>query len=346
MALTVPQPEWRLTYAGKDVTVELAPYVLSVTYTDVLEGESDELTVNIEDRDHRWKNGWFPGKGEVLSLAIGYAGSPLSAIGGFEIDEIEFTGPPDTVSIRALAVGVKKALRTDNTVAHEGTTLKEIAQEVATKHGLTLVGAGDATGRSYGRVTQNKETDLAFLNRLGKADGIVFTIKDGKLIWHDQALLDSAGFIATISRTDMKTFTFRAKAATTYKAAQVSYHDPKTKTLKTYTETAADAPSGDTLKLVERCENQDQAAAKAKAALRSNNGRQVEGSITVVGNPALRAGCNIDVKGLGLLDGIYQIQKATHTMERGQGYSTSLELSTSTAQTKGLKNLANARRTE
>jgi uncharacterized protein len=342
--LTVPQPQFKLTYDQKDVTTELAPFVLAITYTDCLEGESDELEVNLEDRDHRFKNGWFPGKGDLLALELGYVGHPLSNMGSFEIDEIEFNGVPDTISIRALAAGVKEALRTINTVGYEDKTLRQIAEEIAGKHGLTLTGAGDNTGRSYSRITQSDETDLAFLNRLGKAEGIVFNIKAGKLVWHDQNNLDQGGNITVINRADMNHFTFRAKTATTYKACRVSYHDPKTKTLKTYTATAADVPSGDTLKLVERCESLEQATAKAQAALRDANGKQVEGTITMYGKQTLRSGCNIEIKGLGLLDGSYQILKARHGMERGRGYSTEIELSTSTAQNKNLKNLKNLKR--
>ena len=339
----VPQPQFKLTYGQKDVTTELAPFILAITYTDALEGESDELEVNIEDRDHRWKNGWFPGKGDKLSLQAGYVGE-LYGMGSFEIDEIEFNGTPDTISIRALAAGVKAALRTSNTRAFEGKTLKQIADELAAGQALRLVGAGDNTGRSYQRVTQNKETDLAFLNRLGKAEGIVFSIKDGQLVWHDQARLDDAQTVTIITRQQMSSFTFRAKTATTYKACQVSYHDPKTKALKTHTEKADGVPSGDTLKLIERCETLDQATAKARAALRGANGKQVEGSVTVYGNPKLRAGCNIEVQGLGLLDGSYQILNARHSLERGRGYTTDLELSTSSAQNKNLKNLTNNKR--
>lgn len=344
MAVTVPQPQFKLTYDQKDVTTELAPYILAISYTDVLSGESDELEVNIEDRDHRWKNGWFPGKGDKLKLEIGYYGASLSSMGSFEIDEIEFNGTPDTISIRALAAGVQEALRTSNTKAFENKTLKAIAEELAGLSGLTLTGSGENTGRTYQRVTQNNETDLAFLNRLGKAEGIVFSIKDSKLVWHDQAKLDEASTVTVIKRTTMNSFTFRAKTATTYKACRVSYHDPKTKTLKTYTEKADGVPSGDTLKLVERCETLEDATAKAKAALRTSNGKQVEGSVTMYGNPQLRAGCNIEVQGLGLLDGSYQILKARHSMERGRGYTTDLELSTSTAQNKNLKNLTNNKR--
>lgn len=342
--LTVPQPQFRLTYDKKDITAALSPYILQITFTDVLEGESDELEVNIEDKDHRWKNGWFPGKGDKLKLEMGYAGKPLASAGSFEIDEIEFNGPPDTITIRALAAGVKEALRTDNTAAYENKTLRQIAEAIAVKLGLILAGAGDNTGRSYQRITQNMETDLAFLARLGLAEGIVFSVKAGSLVWHDQTKLDAAKPVDVVTRTDAIAFTFRAKTANTYKACQVTYHDPKTKSLKTHTEKADGVPSGDTLKLVERCENLDQAKAKARAALRNRNGKQVEGAITLSGNEKMRSGCNIEVKGMGLLDGGYQILKARHSMERGRGYTTEIDISTSTAQNKSLKNLRNNKR--
>lgn len=342
----VPQPQFKLTYDQKDITTELAPYILQIAYTDVLKGESDELEVNIEDRDSRWKNGWFPGKGDKLALQIGYAGEATSNIGGFEIDEIEFNGAPDTISIRALAAGVKEALRTDNTVAYEDMTLEEIATAIAKKHGYKLTGKVATTKRTRRakRITQQKEKDLAFLQRLGEAEGVIFTVKDGQLVWHDRDELDTAKTITIIKRTDMEHFTFRAKTANTYKACEVSYHDPKTKKLITKSYAAPGVISGDVLKLNQRCETEDEAIIKAAAALRNSNGKQVEGSITVYGNPKLRAGCNVEVQGLGLLDGSYQILKARHSMERGRGYTTEIDLSTSTAQNKNLKNLRNLKR--
>lgn len=334
---TVPAPRFRLLYNTKDITVELSPYIVGLAFTDVLENESDELEVSIEDRDHRWQNDWFPGRGDRLQLAFGYAGHPLANMGGFEIDEIEFTGLPDTICIRALSAGVTEALRTGNTVAHEEVTLRTIAEQVAAKHGLQLVGTGEATGRTYQRVTQHLETDVAFLRRLGQAEGIIFSIKDGQLVWHDRDALDAAAAITVIRRTDTLCYTFRAKTATTYKACQVSYHDPKTKSLVTYTEPAADVPSGDTLKLVERCETMEQARGKAKAALRGGNGRQVEGSMALYGNPSLRAGVNIEAQGFGRLDGIYQIQTARHAVDRGGGYTTEIEFSTNSSQGRKLQ---------
>lgn len=342
--ISVKRPLFRLLYDSRDISADLMPYLLQVTYTDALSGESDDLQITLADRDHRWKGAWFPDKCAALTLSIGYEGGTMVHCGTFQIDEIELSGPPDTVSIKALSAGVKQALRTNNSSAHEGVTLRAIAAGIASKHGLTLTGDGDALDRVYSRVTQRHEHDLAFLNRLGRAEGIVFKISGDKLVWHSQGSLDASKGLVTIARAKETSFTFRAKTESVYKSCQVSYHDPATKTLISHTETAEGVETGDTLKLVQRCENLEQARAKAKAALRNKNGRQVEGTISLPGNPLLCAGCAIVAQGFGAVDGTYQVTRAVHSLDRSGGYTTSLDLSTTMAANKNLKNQRNLKR--
>lgn len=341
--VAVRQPKFVLEYEGKDISKDVSPYILQITYTDALQGESDDLEINLEDRDSRWKNGWWPQKGDAVRLSIGYVEEALVNCGAFQVDEVELNGPPDTVSLRALSAGVNESLRTKNTVAYENKSLGDIAAGIAKKHGLKLVGtiSAEKKKRKPRRITQRDETDLEFLKRLGAQEGVVFTIKDKQLVWHDQDELDGAKVVTIIDRTDMMRFAFRTKTDQVYKACQVSYHDPKTKKIITHTETAKGVTTGDTLKLNERCESKADAIVKAKAALRGKNGKQVEGTVTLPGAPRLAAGANVDITGLGVLDGTYQIVKARHSMTRDGGYTTEIDLSTSTAENKSLKNLRN-----
>ncbi|NJD38455.1 MAG: Cro/Cl family transcriptional regulator [Geobacter sp.] len=344
--VAVPQPVFRLIYDRKDITAALQPFVLQITYTDVLTGESDDLQINLSDRDHRWKNSWFPGQGDALQLSIGYEGHQLVNCGSFQIDEVELNGPPDTVSIRALAAGVNEALRTENSTGYEDMSFEEIAQAIAKKHNLKLTGKVSAKkrGRKKKRVTQKQEQDLAFLKRIGQAEGVVFSVKDGQLVWHDQDELDGAKTITIIKRTDVNTFTFRAKSNQVYKACEVTYFDPKKKQLITHQFKADGVTTGDVLKLHDRCENYDDAVIKAAAALRHQNGKQIEGTINLYGNPKLAAGANVEIQGFGVVDGGYQILKATHSLERGRGYTTAIELSTTLSKNKNMSNLKNLKR--
>ena len=338
-AVTVRRARWVIEYAGKDISADIYPYVLGVTYTDALEGEADDLDITIEDRDHRWKNGWWPQKGDKIRLSIGYDGEALANCGQFQVDEVELSGPPDTVNLRGLSAGVTESMRTSATVAYEQKTIGEIAADIAKKHGLSLVGtiSAEKRNRRHRRVTQRKEGDLEFLKRIGEQEGIIFTIKDAQLVWHDRDKLDSAAAIDTIRRTDCTRFSFRSKTDQTFKSCTISYFDPKEKKLIEHTEEAADVKTGDTLRLYDRCESKADAIVKAKAALRNRNGSQVEGSVTIPGRPHMAAGGNVAVEGFVVLDGIYRVIKARHTMDRREGYTTEIDLHTTTANAKKLE---------
>jgi len=136
----MPRSRCSVRYAQRDVTREISAHLLSLTYTDYLTGQSDELEIELEDVDGRWRGPWYPGKGDSLTVALGWQGQDLIQVGTFQIDEIEFAGGPGTVSIRALAAHIGQPLRTIEHVAYENTTLDKVASRIAARHGLQLTG--------------------------------------------------------------------------------------------------------------------------------------------------------------------------------------------------------------
>lgn len=320
----VRKPIFFIEYERKDITAYITPFALSVTYRDYVHGKSDEIEIQIEDREHLWKSSWYPQKGDLLTLKIGYESEGLLPCGSFEIDEIEISSPPDVVNLKGLGTNIKKALRQDNTKAYEGKTLKQIAEEIAKKHGLELV--GEIKDIKIKRITQKQERDIAFLKRLAEDYGYVFKIADNKLVFYEVCKLESANTVFVIDRKDMISFSFRDKTYELYRACEVSYHDPKSKKVITHIEKAEGVIKGDILKINERCENKEQAIAKAKAHLHNKNKMQTEGTITLIGNPKLVAGLNIEITGLHILNGKYHIETSKHTIDRNSGYKTELEV--------------------
>lgn len=133
----VQTPKFIVEYNGKDISADLTPHLVSLTYTDHVKGKSDEVEISLEDADARWRNEWYPQKGDTLNVQIGFVNN-LVDCGEFVIDEIELQGPPDTVSIRGMASSINKSLRTRKNKAHENKTLKDIAQATCSALGLTL----------------------------------------------------------------------------------------------------------------------------------------------------------------------------------------------------------------
>lgn len=317
------EPTFKLEYNKKDITKDISQYVLNINYTDFEHGQSDEIEITFEDTQKLWQDAWIPSKGDSLRLYIGYSNEKLLNCGCFEIDEIEFQTPPDTLTVKALATGITKALRQNNSVAYENKSLKQIANEIAKKHNLTLVGEIDDI--RVERITQNKERDLTFLKTLAEQYGYIFKITDNQLVFYKTQKLIDANSAKIINRSDCSNINLREKTSHNYKAVTVSYHNPKTG--KTITATAKNdkCVKGDVLKLNERVENKQQALLKAKAALNKGN-HTIEGSIDLMGNPYLISGLNVEIKDVGYFSGKYHITQATHSLDRQSGYSLSLEV--------------------
>ena len=317
------KPIFKIEYNQKDITTDVSNQVLNIEYTDFEHGQSDEITITFEDTQKLWQGSWIPSKGDSLRVFIGYEGEKLLNCGVFEIDEIEFATPPDVLTVKALATGITKALRQNNSVAYENKTLKQIASEIAQKHSLTLV--GEIEDVRVERITQNQERDLTFLKKLAEQYGYIFKIAEGNLVFYKTEKLTGADAAKILYRTDLSRISLTEKTSKNYKSVTVSYHNPKTGKKITATAKNENCVKGDTLKINERCENKQQALLKAKAALAKGN-NTIEGSIDLVGNPNLIAGLNVELKDLGYFSGKYHITQTRHFIDRTSGYGTSLEV--------------------
>lgn len=55
---------------GHDVTLDLMPYLVSLTYTDKADEELDDLQIVLEDREGLWQGDWLPQAGDVIEASI------------------------------------------------------------------------------------------------------------------------------------------------------------------------------------------------------------------------------------------------------------------------------------
>jgi hypothetical protein len=301
--------------------------VLAIRYVDRLDGASGELEVDLEDSEKLWQGPWYPTLGDIVNVQIGYSGEALLDCGEFQIDELELDGPPDVMRIRCLAAYITPAMRTANTVAYENIGIMEIAAQIASKYGLTLVVAASESESDlmFARVTQRRQTDLEFLKRLAREHNFDFTVRAGQLVFYTRTALESVPAVLAITRSDLVRFSFRNRTRRIYDGAECSYFDPDTKALITQSVPAdLSAPTGDTLKIVARCENSEQASVKAEALLHLHNMVFVDASLEGPGNAVLVAGNNVQLTGWGALDGTYLIETAQHHLARAAGYSTSI----------------------
>ena len=338
-------PFFTLSYEGTDITQTINQFTLSLDITDKKEGESDDVSLTLLNSDRRWLDAWFPGTGDRVTVTLGYRNGEQLGPLLFELDRVEFQGAPDTVRLQGLATPVTASLRQKKTRAFEATTLDQIAAQIATDNGLTLVGS--VPEFPLERVTQRNETDLNFLKNLAADYGLIFKVADTtNLVFYREFELEAAEPTKTLTLADVYSYRVAKGTVGTHSSVKAQYLNPETgeydsveldadgAEVATPTDGETDIASGDVLNIRERFESRAQAESKATEALRRANRGQYTLDLDMEGDPTMAAGTNIQMTGLGKLSGKYQVESVRHTLAKNQGYRSKvycvgLELSTS-----------------
>ena len=319
-----------LMYRG----VDIAEHCVHAQFTDHAEGQVDELSCILEDRDQKWQGPWWPGKGEEVHAFIqcldwdGPGDNPRLDCGLMEIGAIRLTGPPDMVDIRAVSARVKSTARTQKkTKAWERCWLKDIATHAAGKAGLGLYWEG--ADKFFERIDQREESDLNFLGRISREHGNSLKMAHEKLIIYEGQKFDARGphFTLTRGETDIVGYSFDSKSHDLYKGAVVSYWHPDEKIEFRGEFFPSPAPvSHDILRINQPVADDAEAAKLAQTKLRSKNKLEVTTTITLKGAPFRKATDVCDINGFGVFDARYFTQKAVHTLRGGDVYVTVLHL--------------------
>ncbi len=321
----------KVSYNGKDISTDLAPYLKSFDFNDVMDGEADDISLTLEDMAELWESDWLPEKGSTIKAVIvltGWNGEEEKELnlGQFEIDEIELTGPPHEVKIKGVSVPDNNTLRgVEKNRSWEKVKLSEICQDIANGASMELF-YDVGTDPELDRAEQTEESDLAFLQRLCRDNGYALKVSDNKIIVFDAVTYEAREAVATISREGsmVKSYSITSKTRDVYKACHVKYTNTKTGETIEHTFTPDESKAGKVLAVNEQVENVAEAEKLAKKKLREKNTDEVSVSLSMVGNVELLAGCTVNIKGFHSFDGKYIITNGSHTI--GGGYELKLDL--------------------
>lgn len=224
-AYRYPRPIWRAIVDGKDVTGSVRPRLQSLTITECRSDQADQLDLVLVDHDGRLE---LPARGGSVRVLLGWESTGLVDKGTFEVDEVEFSGPPDVITLRARSADMKSALRTRSARSFHGTTIKAIVETIAKAHGLVAV-VGNFGNTRVQHIDQTDESDLAFLNRIGKRYDAVATVKDKRLLFipiqHGVTASGKDLPIITLSRRDGDRIRFHIADRDSYTGVRASWQD-------------------------------------------------------------------------------------------------------------------------
>ncbi|CHT03213.1 phage late control D family protein [Salmonella enterica subsp. enterica serovar Typhi] len=148
----------------------------------------------------------MPRRGAVITLALGWKGQPLFPKGAFTVDEIEHTGAPDRLTIRARSADFRETLNTRREKSWHKTTVGEVVKEIAARHKLKMALGEDLSDKPVEHIDQTNESDGSFLMRLARQYGAIASVKNGNLLFIRQGQGKSASGkplpVITITRKD------------------------------------------------------------------------------------------------------------------------------------------------
>lgn len=332
----VRAPGFTIWYNKKDITADISPYLISITYNDAVAGKSDEVQLEISNATGIWLDEWYPDLGDTLTVSMGYDAQRFNC-GIFEIDENEVEFGPDTITIKGIAAGITDATRTKRSDQHENKTLRQIAEKVAARYSFKIAGNIEDTGQ-ISRETQELETDLGFLRRISAQYGHIFSVRGKVITFTNMYELEALAAVVSISRAEIRPGSkIKDKSFDIYKKVHHAHFDPMSK--KVY-ETIFEFPEivnvdgfkyngivkKDIKEVRSRVDNNSQSMAKAIAALHSGNSKQQEGELSLPGNPFLVSGNNFELTECGKLSGKYHIVSSRHKLNVSGGYDTTIAI--------------------
>nr|WP_243458893.1 phage late control D family protein [Pseudomonas sp. OA65] len=172
-------PAYRITVDGKDIAQLISPRLMNLDLTDNRGIEADQLSITLSDHDGLLT---IPPKGAVIRLWLGWSDTGLVDKGSYTVDEIEHSGAPDVLNIRARSADLRKGFKTKRERSWSNTTLGAVLGDIALGNGLSASVADALAGLPILQLDQANESDANLISRIGEDFDAVVTVKAGCLL--------------------------------------------------------------------------------------------------------------------------------------------------------------------
>lgn len=322
------EPDFKLIVGGIDISAKVQDRLESLTLTDNRGLEADELELVLDDGDGKLA---IPKRGAKIQLSLGWADKGLVNKGSFTVDEVEHSGSPDKLTIKARSADFNDNIQAKKATSYHAKTLGEIVSTIAKAHKLTPKISKELASINIAHVDQTDESDLNLLSRLAKDYDAIVTVKSGYL------MLFKAGQATTVSGKAIPTITLTRQDGDQHRYSIVE-RDSNYTGVKTYWADKKGSKrqevivgSSDKLKVIRKTyKNETEAKHAAQAELNRNKRNVATFSYTLaLGRPEITPETPIKLNGFKAEINSHKwlVTRATHSLS-GSGLTTGLELET------------------
>jgi phage protein D len=194
----IKTPTCLITADNKPLNDLILSRIISVTVTDNRANEADELSIVLDDSDGALE---LPKRGVRLNCKMGFIGEELHDKGDFIVDEAEWSGPADAITVKASSANFKSSIKVAKSKSYHRKSFGEVANEIAKNHQLELIMTADLKAINLNHIDQTNESDLNLLARLAKTNGAEMAVKK------DRLLIFKAGTAKSASGQDLPSIT-------------------------------------------------------------------------------------------------------------------------------------------
>lgn len=335
MADLVRRATVKVVYKGNNISDYIMTDLESFTYVDQAGSTADTLNVTLADPEYKWRDKWVGDIGDQVEAWIKtsdwFAPKEKRELecGHFAVDKPNCSGPPPKFSLSCSSIDVSKsANRQKNSRTWEAVRLQAVAKKLAAGHGMDLFWEAP-DNPVLDRLTQARESDLAFLRRVCRRHGLNLKVDGAKLIVYHLADRMAQAPAAVVRAEACSNYSFSIQGFKSASKCTAVHRDPKQNRLfiKEY-QTGSDPDVGRKEVIDLRAIGDSEAEALAKARLERINEDYFIGSVTCFGDTALRAGLTCELNGFGAYDRPVFITTASHNVTASGQYTTTINVST------------------
>lgn len=313
-------PAFTIFANRQDISAIVHDRLVSLSVSDRAGSRSDTAELRLDDRDGTLE---LPPKGAELEISLGYEETGLVKMGLFTVDEIELSGPPDIMIIRAKAADMRKSLKEHKTRAWENITLEDLVGTIAAEHQLQPSIEATLGAVIIPHLDQTEESDLHLLTRLARQYDAVAKPASGFLLFvpKGQAKTATGRTIPAVAISRNQASSYRVTLADRgkYQAVQAYWHDTADGIRK-----SVQVGNGEPVfSLRHNYPDAERATAAATAKLDALNRGVATASLTFdEGNPALAAEARLTLSAFRKgLNGDWIATEVSHNLS-DDGFST------------------------
>lgn len=213
----------------KDITQIVNDRFISMSISDNRGFDADMLELELSDHDGLLE---LPPRNATIQVAIGWHRSLLVDKGKYLVDEVQFSGAPDKVNIRARSADLKGSLSEKKERSFDKIKLTALVEQIAKENQLKAKVSESYSHITIPHIDQTSESDINLLTRLAEQYDAIATVKNGTLLFMPTGKGKTASGADIppfeITRQTGDSYNFSIAESDNYKAVRAYWHNTDT----------------------------------------------------------------------------------------------------------------------